>query len=368
MVTIWHRQPDLSRGALVQHCSEVVLVERHNAPDTVQITAARPELLPLMQPGHGAVLTLDGSNISGNAVHWTRSSTQTATVTLEADSGVAWRRTPYADPAHAWASQALAYDRRTGPAETIALAYLNANLGPGALVARRMTGLTIPTSMGRGTSQTRTVRFEAYGPLGALVSTILEPDGLRWRIVQPDVDDPALTVEVTQPAPVPRAKSLGIPGYGGPSLLSDWSYEMVAPDATVALLGAQGELTSRILRERVDGSGALAAWGRREVFVDQRQTDDTSEVDKAGDDAIASAQPMVRITTEIAEPLPVGALVTVDLDGVQVTERVRTLTTTITPSRTTYRVTIASAQGADLSLDQRRLLALDKQSRKVSAQ
>ena len=50
MVTIWHRQPDLSRGALVQHCSEVVLVERHNAPDTVQITAARPELLPLMQP------------------------------------------------------------------------------------------------------------------------------------------------------------------------------------------------------------------------------------------------------------------------------------------------------------------------------
>lgn len=368
MVTIWHRLTDRHRGAMVQGLSEVVLVERYNAPDTVQITADKAQLLPVMQPGHGVILELDGRNISGNAAQWVRSSEATATVTIEADTGAAWRRTPYADPAHAWASQATAYDRRTGSAETIALAYLNANLGPGALVARRMTGLTIPTSMGRGTSQTRTVRFEAYGPLGALVSTILEPDGLRWRIVQPDVDDPALTVEVTQPAPVPRAKSLGIPGYGGPSLLSDWSYEMVAPDATVALLGAQGELTSRILRERVDGSGALAAWGRREVFVDQRQTDDTAEIDKAGDDAIASAQPMVRIATEIAEPLPVGALVTVDLDGVQVTERVRTLTTTITPSRTTYRVTIASAQGSDLSLDQRRLLALDKQSRKVAAQ
>jgi hypothetical protein len=366
VVTIWHRRPDLSRGALVQAQEQVVIVERHNAPDTVQITAPKAELAPLCQAGHGAlVVDSDGRVISGVSVQWLRSSTRTATLTLEADTAAAWRRLAYAAPGSAWPAQAAAYDRRTGPAETIALAYLDVNLGPGALVPRRLTGLSVPTSAGRGVTQTRTARFNL---LGALVSEILEPDGLRWRIVQPDVDDPVLTVEVTQPAPVPAARSLGIPGYGGPTLLSQWSYEVAAPEATVALLGAQGELASRLLRERADTSGALTAWGRREVFVDQRQTDDVGEVDKAGDDAVADAQPMIRVTADIDQPLPVGALVTVDLDGVQITERVRTLTTTITPARTTYKATIASAQGADLTIDQRRLLALDKQARKVAAQ
>ena len=53
---------------------------------------------------------------------------------------------------------------------------------------------------------------------------------------------------------------------------------------------------------------------------------------------------------------------------VQITERVRSLTTTITPQRTTYKTVIASVQGADLDMDQRRLLALDRQARKVAAQ
>lgn len=366
MVTIWHRAPDLSRGALVQGHRQVVLVERFNAPDTVQVTAPQGELLPLMQAGHGACVVLgDGSVISGVSVQWVRSSTTTATVTLEADTGAAWRRLAYAAPGQAWASQTAAYDRRTGAAESIALAYLDANLGAGALAARRLTGLAVPAGSGRGTSQTRTARFDV---LGALVSSILEPDGLRWRIVPPSPDSPTLTVEVTQPAPVPAARSLGIPGYGGPGLLSDWSYEVTRPAATVALVGAQGELTSRMLRERLDGTGALTSWGRAEAFVDQRQTDQSAEADKAGDDAVADAQPVVKITASIDEPLPVGALVTVDLDGVQITERVRSLTTTITPQRTTYKTVIASVQGADLDMDQRRLLALDRQARKVAAQ
>jgi hypothetical protein len=68
---------------MVQGCREVVLVERYNAPDTVQITADKAQLLPLMQPGHGVVLELDGRNISGNAAQWVRSSEATATYEMK---------------------------------------------------------------------------------------------------------------------------------------------------------------------------------------------------------------------------------------------------------------------------------------------
>lgn len=358
---VWARTPDLGRGPLIQDCV-VTLVERHNRPDTWTLTGPKAELAPIMSPRFGTCLIdEDGRVISGRVVRWERSWEQVATVACQADTGVAWQRIAYPVPTATFqGGQSAAHDRRTGPRETVALDYLRVNAGQSALTPRRVAGLTVPTGSGRGGTVTKSARFDA---LGALVSDLLEPAGLRWRIVQTSVDSPTLTVEVTVPGSVPPEMSLGIPGHGGPSLLTEWSYEVAEPDASVALLGAAGDLASRITRERVGSQ----EWGRIEAFVDQRQTDDLAEIDKAGDDVLADAVAVTTIDARIESRLPVGALVTVSLDGVQITERVRTLTTTWHPDQVTYQASIGSTTDTGLTIQQRQLLDLSRRIRKVAA-
>jgi hypothetical protein len=254
------------------------LVERFNLPDTLQVTGLTNDLRPLLALNGGCTLNdATGRRFSGLVSEVTRSGDGTCTVTFESDLIHLWSRDVYPDPVHAWSAQTTDYDVQTSTAaETVALHYIDKNLGPGALTARRITGLTVPTTASRGGTVTITARFDS---VGRLVADIAEAANLRFTVVQSGT---ALNVTVSAVTDLSATARFGTAAAGGPGLLADdWSYTLRKPDVTRALVAGGGLGAARVLHERSD-TAAETLWGRRiEALVDQNQTSVSAELDKA---------------------------------------------------------------------------------------
>lgn len=372
--TLRARNNDLTLGAVLGDWS-ATLVDRSNRPSTLQVTGYTSNLRPLLVMDGGIVLDDDtGRRFSGIPSSLQRRGDRTCTLTFEDDLIRLWGRLAYPTPTAAITAQTVDYgDVQTGPAETVLLHYINANAGPGALTARQVPGLTVPASSGRGGTVTVTARLDV---LGRLVADLADPAGLRVRVVH---TGGALAVVVDDAPDLTATAKYGTPEAGGPGMLGeDWSYTLAKPDVTAAEVAGGGEGTARTFRERVD-TAAETAWGRRvEALVDQRQTTDTGELDKAGDDALADgAQPVQIAATVLDAPglrlgadVPLGALVTLDLDGQLVVDRLRQVTTTIAVSSGEATQTVTGLVGspdAGLTRTQKELLQMRKSLRKVVA-
>lgn len=373
MVTSWTlRSRDSGRvlGEIVSDWNGN-LVERHNLPDTFQATAPSRVMASLMEPGGGCTLEDDdGVRFSGPMTSYIKRGRGEATVTFTSDLIWLWDRIGYPVPGAAWQSQTADYDTRSGPAETVLLAYVNANAGPGALAARRVAGLTLPASSGRGGSAPLTVRFDN---LGQLARDLAEYAGLRVLVRQ--TTGTTLQLELLDALDKTATARYGTDESGGPGILDDnWTLEVRSPDLTRALVAGGGEGAARVLRERSDAA-AEDLWSRRiEALVDQRQTSDTDELDRAGDDAIRDGSepvvvkcslpdaPGMRLITDV----PIGSLVSLDLDGDHVVDRLRQVTTTITADGSTRTGVVGSAD-AGLTREQKRFLKTRRALRKVQA-
>jgi microcystin-dependent protein len=241
----------------------------------------------LRAPGAGLIVTgpagviLSGPTVSATNVKTSSDSTGTWEIVGTDDSVILGERLAYPTPTSSdLDAQIDAYDTRTGPAETVAKAYVAANMGPTAPVARRVTGLTVDTDLGRGSTVTTNARFDR---IGGLVSDVLAIDGLGFDIRQVGT---GLVFEVFEP--VDRSASIRMDVDN--LRLSKSVYTYTAPAATRVIVAGQGEGAGRILLERVSTASTTAetAWGRRiEVFKDSRNTAETDALESAGDELLA---------------------------------------------------------------------------------
>jgi hypothetical protein len=306
---------------------------------------------------------------SGPLTDLTKRGDGTCTATFASDLIWLWGRICYPTPGAAWDAQTADYDTRSGSAESVLLAFVDANVGPGALTARRRAGLILPTSLGRGGTVKITARFDN---LGQLVRDIAEAAGLRVTVKQAGS---SLMLEVAAPSDLSSWARYGTADAGGPGVLDeDWDYTLQAPGVTRALVGGGGEGAARVLRERPD-TAAESLWSQRiEAFVDQRNTSDLGELDKAGDDELADKANPVDISAEIPDvpgmrlgvDVPLGSIVGLDLDGDFVTDRLRQVTTSITAEGDVVKGVVGSSD-AGLTRDQKKFLSLRKAIRKVQA-
>lgn len=383
-VTEWSlraRKADLSFGPMFQDWTGQ-LVNRCNFPDTLQVTGRSDHLKPLFTASDGTLdvsggAILDDGNgrrFSGFITNLKRGKV-TSTITFTSDLMRIWPPLVYPTPSQPITNQTTDYgDVRTGPAETVLLGYINANAGPGALLARRVPGLVIPTSAGRGGTASRTSRLDILGPL---VAELAEAAALRVNVLQ---DGSSLLVTVDDMPDLSATAKYGTPDHGGPGMLGeDWEYEITRPAINVAEVAGGGEGTLRKFRERIDAD-SVAIWGRIEGLVDQRQTTDNTELDKAGDDELAGAAQPVAITAAVLdEPgrrlgvdVPMGALLTLDLDdGLRIVDRLRQVTTTFAVNDGEKSVSVEGVVGsvdAGLTQDQKDFIAQRKLLRKGSQQ
>lgn len=379
--TLRARAANLAGGAVINDWTSLVLVQRWNLPDTLSITGQWADLQALYQDGSGNDVLTGGCTLNDDtgrrfsgllSIVEEDIDADTVTLTFESDLIRLWERNVYPDPAHAWGSQTTDYDVRTGAHETSLLAYINLNAGPGALVARRIAGLAVPTSLGRGSTTPITARFDV---LGRLVSDYAIADGLTFDVLQ---SGSALNVTVTAAPDLSATARYGTSHSGGPGLLGDGArVTLTKPDVTTALVAGGGIGVSRVLRERTD-TAAESAWGRRsEQLVDQNGTSNTTELDKAGDDALAAGAQPVAVEAPINDApdlrlgtdVPLGSLVTLDLRRRVIVDRLQQITTAISASDgPTVQVSgLVGSPDAGLTRSQKEFLAMKRQLRKVAS-
>lgn len=183
--------------------------------------------------------------------------------------GLIANRICYPNPAAVWASQtAAASDVQTAqPLETAIKHYVNNNIGPGAISARRNSLLTIAASLARGSNVTYTVKFGSGVNLNLL-------DVIRAMISQSAIN---MGVQVTRN---PAAHNLTFDCYIPRNLsgkawfsrdlgnLTAIQFFIVDPTCTDALV--QGASTSFVSR---------VATAKTQANVVEQFIDDSSETD-----------------------------------------------------------------------------------------
>lgn len=279
--------------------SKVTSVLRFNAASSGQFDApAYPWLLDQLDTGSRIVLIRDGSVwCAGPMVEYKytksvdgqSSGIGTISVTFADDLATVAGRVTYPNPAVAGddIAQPARYNLAATNAETAIRNLVNLNAGPGALTARQIPQLVLGTVAGVGSNISVSSRFEPL--MDAVRSAALAGGGLGVRTRQ--VDDQIL-VEVYQP--VDRTGSVRF-SFGLGNLRSA-EYTRSAPTLTAALVGGQGEGADRTITEHLDVAG-IAAWGRLEQWVDQRNTNDATELDQSGTEALAEGGEKAQLAT-----------------------------------------------------------------------
>jgi hypothetical protein len=273
------------------------ILEAVNTPDarvvvqrTDEVTGlvTRPFTGPIELPDDGHNIERDGTDGFG-----------TVSVKLADDRVWAGYRLVYPDPAQPSTNQTTTarYTVTTLNPENVMYSLANLNLGPGALVARRLPGLTMAANAGLlpgVTISTSFVRNTILTDALREVARLAGGTGLGWRIVQTST---GLQFQVFKPTD--RSSSVVFSRAMGN--VREITHSQSAPTATVAIVGDATAGTGRVIRERINTTAHTAGWNRREVFVDARGAANAAELDQAGDEALKEQGPLTRFAAKVIE-------------------------------------------------------------------
>lgn len=324
--------------------------------------------LPAEHAAVGALLT-EGSGVIVHGPAGTLFSGPTSTPTVSAtladprgmvtidgvtDDTILWRRLAYPTPTSAdVTAQIAAYDVRTGRADAVMHAFVSANLGPSAPASRRVNALTFAAVVGLGPTVTKSARFDV---LGDLLGEIATAAGLRFRVVQVGA---TLRFEVTEVTD--RSATVRFDLRNG--TLSSHEFAQSPPSLTRAIVAGQGQGEERTFVERTTAAGLAAEslwgpFGRVERFLDQRNTDDPTELQQAGDKALAEdgatavavkAVASDDLTMLFALDWNVGDAVTVVIDGQEPSSTVTSATLLVGRDGVKVGATIGDVQGFSIA-------------------
>jgi hypothetical protein len=246
------------------------------------------------------------------------------------------------------------YDVRTGTVAVVLADLVRVNAGPGAVTARRVPGLAVPVPAPAGPTITVNARWQN---LLTLAQDTARPHGIVFDVV-----------DLSFRAYIPPDR--GAVFSAGLETLAGWTATTEAAQANHVVVAGGGEGTARLIREASDAA-SIASWGRAETFVDQRQTVDVVQLDKAATEALATG---VKPATVVFTPLDtdaqrfgrdwtLGDTVTVKAGGLTVIDQVREVHVTLDDAGATVTPSVGAPAG-DLALF-RSLAGLDRRVRQL---
>jgi hypothetical protein len=249
----------------------------------------------------------------------------TERLTLSGPDDLVWLRRRLATPQPATTAppyNTAAYDVRTGVASTVMRAYVNANVGPGAITARKWTFLTLAADPLVGSTVTQQARYDLL--LDVVRATAIAGGDLGFKVTSNAAG--GLVFSVYQP--VDRSATVVFSDAIGN--LGDFDYELSAPDGNYGFGAGSGEDTARVIAEAGD-TASIAQWGRTEFFRDRRDTSDTTQILQSVNEELAkraekrsiSVVPIDTPTMSFVTHYGLGDKVTAVLDGVPIAEVVR---------------------------------------------
>jgi hypothetical protein len=316
--------------------------------DERHLTSDAAALIDAMQPGGGVVVKREGAVIFSGPILRRRESWAAGKRALEIsgtdDNWVISTRlclpvvdgSPFSSASH---------DVRVGAAETIMVGYVDYNMGPSAMSARQVAGLTIGADLGRGGIVTARARFCSL--LEMLQAIALAGGGLGFKMAQTTGAgvNPALTFTVYEQDDKTSTVRFGTE-LGN---LSSWGLLEDVPSGNVVYVGGQGELTARAFVERLDQQ-SMMDYGRIEFFKDQRNEANAAQLAVWGDAELQAAGAGITIEAKAVETdYPVwgvdydlGDIVTVIVDGMRYTETIRSVTIKMTQQTVSVQPIIGS--------------------------
>lgn len=351
------RDPDLNRVGALPITDGTAVVRHHGLSTCVFTLDAKHPAAQLLHAGGGVIVENDdGVLMSGPTrvfEHKAAADEPLEDLTLEVldDALPLAGRLVYPNPALAATAQDLAYDVRTGAAETVMKQLVNLNAGPGALSAREVPGLTLATDLARGGTVSSSARFDS------LFDKLVElgrAGGLGFRVVQVGL---SLEFDVYETVDL----STSVRFFRELGNLRDYKYRLSAPTATTVLVLGQGEGAAREIVERTD-TAAETLWGRWETTQDRRDTTDIPTLQQAGDQALAEkgatasleVNPLDVPLMRYGQNYRVGDTVTVELgDGAFITDIVSQVTFKTGSEGTTVTPTVGPPEPGALRIYQR---------------
>lgn len=215
-----------------------------------------------------------------------------------------------------------AFDTRTGATSVVMAEFVDANVGPGAVAARQVPGLTVPVPTDMGPETTVSARYQN-------LLTMLQRMAWRARL---GIELRDLVFYVFDPVG-PRA--VFSPDLG---TLGGWTEAQEAPPVNYVYVGGRGRGTQRVVKEYAD-TDSVAAWGRIEGFDDRRDTNETAELDQAGAEVLAGIPTpelqLVALDTpsqQFITDWQLGDKVTVAYDGQVFTDIIREVVIALEPN------------------------------------
>lgn len=358
MIKTYARAADLALRGELRGWTKLEVTVRYGQVGSWTITSPASGLVPkLLVPGAGLIvvdtaslplLNPNGVLLSGDVEEigprtWSADSSAdaypgTLTVSGGDDLAVVADELAYPDPTQPSTSQAaFTYDFRSGPAETVIKAYVAANVGTGRAAARgdalvpNARLVTIAPDLGRGSTASFKARFD---PLMEVVRGLGQASTpkLAGRVTQSGT-----SLNFDTYAPVDRSASVRF--SRARRNLRGYAITRSAPTATHVVVAGAGTGTARAYRERADVDAAQE-WRRIiRVFVDQRQTEESAELNAAGDEELARARRSGVLTaTAVDTPklrfgqhFSLGDYVTVEVEpGVAMVDQVTAVKITVT--------------------------------------
>lgn len=347
-VRLFSRDAALRRTGQVEDFRSLQMPLRFNRTSTwvLELDATSPAV-GLLGRTDGLIVERNGVTLlSGPVVSINReSSGDRNTVTITGVDDTVWLERRLALPVPTGPPYtASEYDDKQAVAETVLRWYVDRNLGPGAVAARRLPYLTLPADLGRGSTVRGFGRFHTLMEL--LQPLALAGGDLGFRIVQVGA---ALEFQVYEPADRTStavfSRELGnVAGY---------TYSTTAPVADYVIVAGQGEGTARSFTE--GGTTAdLDVYGRIEQFRDRRDIDDPAILPQALTEALAESQPGTALSISPIDTPAVsfgveyvlGDRVTVDVEGERIQDVVREVVLTLTADRGEQVTPLVGTPGA----------------------
>lgn len=266
----------------------VTVTARHNVMATATVTLASDHhrLPNLLADGARMTVGYDGKQILSGPVRRVRGrSGQAGTVDVDVDDD--WRLLQrilgWPVPTAALSSQTLAYDVRTGPAESVLKAYVAAN------ATRLGLPVTVAADQARGGTITGSLRFH---PLADRLFPAVDQAGVGVTVKQ---SGSGLIVDCYIPTTHPRTLT------EASGVVQSWEYSKAGPSVTRAVVGDQGEATARVFTGSTDAARESAFADVVEVFGDARDTNDAAIVAKRLAELLADGAPKAGLKVELAE-------------------------------------------------------------------
>jgi len=282
------------------------------------------------------------------------------------DQAVLWASLAFPDPAHAVGAQGYAYDFRVGDAESVIKAFVDANIGGSATLARGYSWLSTGPDLGRGATVSGSARFDVLGELCASLATL---GGVGFRSVQVGA---GVVVECYEPAD--KRKMIRLSVENDTLTSTEWGHE--APTVTRAVIAGQGEGVDRTFIERTSSiaEDSEDQWGMRfETFKDQRNTNDVGELEQAGDELLldgAGTATTVQFTAadfgnmRFRRDWFLGDLVTVVVDGVEASAVIAQVAVSVSSAGVIVQASLGDPSG--FSFEARVVRELNKTKARVA--